>query len=138
MVLIVSRFLLVRFHMDVIERQTNVKALRQALDSLPPNLDAAYNTTMERIKDSPLAFRVLSWVLQTPEPMFLSDLRYAVAIKAGMTELDPDDLDDEETLVSVCAGLVVVQHHWFGFGPEMVAFVRRSCITLLCYALTVS
>jgi hypothetical protein len=108
--------------MDILEKQTNRKALRQVLHSLPPNLDAAYDATMKRIKDNPLAFRVLSWLMQPPKWMSVLDLRYALAIKAGTTELDPDELDAEDALISACAGLVVVL---LGRRGRIVRLVRK-------------
>ena len=100
-----------RFHMDSLVTKTKRKDVRRALESLPPELDGIYEQTIERIegqgKDySELAKRVFLWVANACRPLSPVELQHAVAVQPGMTELDAEDLDDQDLLVSVCAGLV--------------------------------
>ena len=44
------------------------------------------------------------------------ELQYAVAVEKDMTEMDQDDLDDEEVLISICAGLVIVSEGSYQVG----------------------
>jgi hypothetical protein len=52
------------------------------------------------------------------------ELQYALALGAGeILDIDPDDLDDEVFLISICCGLITVQeedwsHHAEFFGSE--------------------
>ncbi len=114
-----------RFHMDSLVTKTKRKDVRKALEILPPELDEIYDETMERIegqgKDySELARRVLLWVGNTSRPLSPVELQHAVAIQPGMTELDDEDLDEQDPLVSACAGLVVLDAETNSF-----RFVRK-------------
>ena len=119
------------FHMDSLATKTKRKDVRKALDSLPPELDGIYEQTIERIRDhgkdySDLAMRVLLWVGNVFRPLSPVELQFAVAIQPGMTELDEEDLDDQDLLVSVCAGLVILD-------PETntLRFVREFCLVFI-------
>lgn len=99
--------------MDSLVTKTKRKDVRKALDTLPPELDESYEQTMERIKGqgkdySELAMRVLLWVSNTVRPLSPVELQYAIAVQPGMTELDDEDLDEQDLMISVCAGLVVL------------------------------
>jgi hypothetical protein len=40
--------------------------------------------------------------------LLLSELQYAVAVQENMTKMDEEDIDDENFLLSVCGGLVIL------------------------------
>ena len=114
-----------RFHLDSLVTKTKRKDVRKALESLPPGLDGIYDRTIERIegqgKDySDLAKRVLLWVSNTFRPLSPVELQYAMAVQPGMTELDDEDLDEQDLMVSVCAGLVVLDAE-----TDTLRFVRK-------------
>lgn len=78
-----------------------------------------YEATMKRIEtQSPgdiwLAKFVLRWIIVTKRPLRLAELQHALAIRWHDTEFDPNGLVDENTLLSVCAGLVVVVYETSG------------------------
>ena len=134
--LTLSRFIMARFHMDTLVTKTKRRDVRKALGSLPPELDGIYEQTIERIegqgKDySELAKRVLLWVANAYRPLSPVELQHAVAVQPGMTELDGEDLDEQDLLISVCAGLVVLD-----IETNTIRFTRKfhlsSCFTLLC------
>lgn len=129
--LIFSRFLLERFHMDSLVTKTKRKDVRNALETLPPELDGSYDQTIERIegqgKDySRLARRVLLWVSNTSRPLSPVELQYAIAVQPGMTALDDEDLDDQDLMVSVCAGLVVLDAE-----TNTLRFVRKFILFII-------
>ena len=129
--LIFSRFLMARFHMDSLVTKTKRKDVRNALETLPPELDGSYDQTMERIeaqgKDySELARRVLLWASNAFRPLSPVELQYAIAVQPGMTELDDEDLDDQDLMVSVCAGLVVLDAE-----TNTLRFVRKSILFII-------
>ena len=107
------RFLLVKLHMDSLERKHTRRQVRQALEELPGELDGTYNEALERIRgqsgeDRQLAERVLSWITYAREPLSVGGLRHALATEQDTTLLNDDDLIDQEVLLSVCLGLVVI------------------------------
>lgn len=55
-----------------------------------------------------LAKQVLSWVTCAKRPLNTEELQHALAVEAGETELDEDNIPALEDMVSVCAGLVTV------------------------------
>ena len=68
---------------------------------------------MERIErqngDSPeLAKQVLSWITCAKRSLTTLELRHALAVEMGESELDETNLPGIEDMVSVCAGLVTV------------------------------
>jgi hypothetical protein len=73
----------------------------------------AYKEAMERIErqngDSPkLAKQVLSWITCAKRSLTATELRHALAVEVGESELDKTNLPGIEDMVSVCAGLVTV------------------------------
>ena len=99
--------------MDALSQKHTPKAVRTALQNLPEKLDRTYNEAMERIRsqnkeDVDLAQRVLSWISFALRPLTVAEMRHAISVQPDQTSMDEDDLIDEEILVSVCAGLVVI------------------------------
>ncbi|KAJ6028762.1 hypothetical protein N7540_004338 [Penicillium herquei] len=120
-------------------------------------LDHAYEMTMSRIKgfqtekECDLALRVLSWITCAKRPLSPLEIRYAIAVEPGTQKLDEDRLAEIEDLVSLCAGLVIVDQkshivrlvhyttqeyldrtsrRWF---PDAHVEIARSCVTYLSF-----
>lgn len=101
--------------MDSLTSKTNRRQICDALERLPADVDM-YNEAMERIAqqnehDARLAERVLSWIVYSQKPLSLTELRHALAVSSGVAAMDLDAIDDEYSLTSVCAGLVVVDEN---------------------------
>lgn len=99
--------------MDSLADESNRYAILRALGKLPEGFEGTYNDALERInqqskKRKEMAYRVLSWISYAFRPLSLTELRYALAVREDMTEMDENDLDDEEFLISVCVGLVTI------------------------------
>src|ERR1700675_683139 len=110
---ILLRFLLAQLYMDSLATKCTRRDIRDVLSALPKGLDEIYDQAMQRVDSQnedhrALAQRVLSWVSHALEPLSVNALREALAVQPGDTSLDEDKLPDEDTLVSVCAGLVVI------------------------------
>ncbi|KAJ7453087.1 ankyrin repeat-containing domain protein [Mycena latifolia] len=106
-------FLLAKLYIDSLTTKHTVKAVREALDKMPSDLTGAYDELMERINrqsedDKDIAQRTLSWVSNAKRLLHIVELREALAVEHGATKLDPDTLLDPEIIISVCAGLVIV------------------------------
>jgi len=107
------RFLLAKLHMDSLASKPTRRAIRKALETLPKQLDETYDQAMERITSqsedySALAKNVLAWVSSAVRPLTVTELQHALAVELATTELDEDNIIEEELLVSVCLGLVEV------------------------------
>jgi hypothetical protein len=110
------RFLLARLHVDSLRGKTTKKAIKSTLKKLArgsTGLNIAYNEAIERIKgqlpeESALAKSVLSWIIYAERQLTTKELSHALAVEAGESELDKDNIPDIEDMISVCAGLVTV------------------------------
>ncbi|KAJ7165399.1 hypothetical protein C8R46DRAFT_900517 [Mycena filopes] len=102
--------------MKVLAEQRTPKKVWTVLDNLPKTLAETYADAMRRIDtqsegDRQIAQAVLTWVTHAKEMLSVADLRVALAIEPGSKELDDDDLLDIESILGVCAGLVIVDEH---------------------------
>ncbi|KAI0569585.1 ankyrin repeat domain-containing protein [Pyrenophora tritici-repentis] len=109
-------FLLARLHTDsLLDKRTakDVKSTLAKLSKGSASLDDAYKEAIQRIEgqlsgDYELAKRVLSWITYAKRPLTTAEICCALAVEADEAELDPENIPDVEDLLSVCAGLVVV------------------------------
>jgi GPI inositol-deacylase, winged helix domain len=110
------RFLLAQLHLRSLIPKRSPKAIRNALERLPPGsgaYDAAYEEVMERINShgfdySELAKEVISWIVCSRRTLTTMEIQHAIAIEPGESDIDQDNFTPVEHLVCVCAGLVVV------------------------------
>jgi hypothetical protein len=87
------------------------KALRKALNSLPPTLFATYERILDRVNASnsdtqQLVQRVLTWIVCSKEPLSTIELLEAVSISEDDAELDFEAMPDEEGILKWCSSLV--------------------------------
>jgi hypothetical protein len=69
--------------------------------------------------EAELAVRVLRWVTFAQHPLKIDTLQQAVVVEPGDTELDWEAITIDSILVSVCAGLVLVDR------PRVVRPIRK-------------
>ncbi|KAF7364793.1 NACHT and ankyrin domain protein [Mycena venus] len=110
---VAGMFLLAKLHMESLATKVTMGAVRQALENLPRDLDAAYEVTMNRINQQEtesrdLALAALTWVTNAKRVLEVVELREVLAVKAGTKNLDPDDRPEVSTILNVCAGLIIV------------------------------
>ena len=109
-------FLLARLHTDSLLDKRTAKDVKSTLAKLSKGsaaLDEAYKEAIQRIEgqlsgDYELAKRVLSWITYAKRPLTTTEICCALAVEPDKAELDPENIPDVEDLLSVCAGLVVV------------------------------
>ena len=89
--------------------------IKDRLQNLAQGIDGLgiYDQAMDRIEDLTnsnrmLAHKALSWIIFAKRPISTEELRHALAIKLGTTELDEDYLPKIRTILSLCAGLLTV------------------------------
>ena len=104
-----------KLHMDSLTKQPHRKALRLALENLPPELDDTYDDALARIgsqdkEDTKIAHQVLGWITYATRPLTIKQLQHALSIEPEQTDLDDETLIDAELLISTCLGLITVDH----------------------------
>jgi len=77
------------------------------------DLDTVYTQTLQRIREqkgdrSRLGMEVLMWLSHSERPMRIDKLRHALAVEMGSTDLDPENIRPQDTLLGSCLGLAVV------------------------------
>ena len=108
------RFLLAQLQIDSLARKHNCRDVGEALKKLPKQLNETYDEAMRRIRgqdpeDCELAEQVLSWILYAFRPLTLVEVQHALAVKPSDRDFNREAILDEESLTSVCAGLVIIE-----------------------------
>ncbi|KAI0604755.1 ankyrin repeat domain-containing protein [Pyrenophora tritici-repentis] len=109
-------FLLARLHTDSLLDKRTAKDVKKTLAKLTKGaaaLDFAYGEALERIDgqlegDCQLARKVLSWITLAKRPLTTTEICCALAVEPEEDKIDPENVLTPGDLVSVCAGLVVV------------------------------
>ncbi|KAJ7600113.1 ankyrin repeat-containing domain protein, partial [Mycena floridula] len=129
-------FLQAKLHIDSLARQTNVKALRKALEELPDDIWRSYDNAMLQIDaqgetDSKLAYYIFYWLSCSKRPLTILELQHAVAVSLDpeMTDMEPEAIVDIETLTDVCAGLIITT------GPLLGLRSQFSTVRLVHYTM---
>ena len=76
-------------------------------------LGDAYNATLGRIQGqggekARLAMATLMWISHAERPLKSDELRHALAVQIGSSNLNADNIPSIGTLLACCQGLVVV------------------------------
>jgi ankyrin repeat protein len=110
------RFLLARLHMEKITNLHTRGHINLALHNLAKEtdgLDETYKQAMDRIENQgdelrALAKQILAWIIHAKRPLSITELRHAVAVRPNAVKVDIEFLPSDQTLRSVCEGLVTV------------------------------
>ncbi|KAF4837555.1 Ankyrin-3 [Colletotrichum siamense] len=119
-------FLLAQLYLDALNDTTSAREAHDALlelqerkHHLAPDeenrnaLYDAYDIAVERIGKQPpnfqtLGMKTIMWVLFAVRPLSPKELQYALAINKGDSDFDDKSLRDIETILSTCAGLLLI------------------------------
>ncbi|KAF1935332.1 ankyrin, partial [Clathrospora elynae] len=109
-------FLLARLHTDSLLDKRTAKDVKSTLAKLSKGsaaLDNAYRDALQKIEHQPdgdfkLAREVLLWITFAKRPLTTAEICCVLAVELEEAELDLENIPNIEDLVSVCAGLVVV------------------------------
>src|SRR5579859_2918133 len=83
--------------------------MEAALSSLPRNISSAYLEILDRAVregSDQLVFKILSWIYHAKVPLLMDQLREAMVVQIGDTQLEQDCLDDPAFLVEECKSLI--------------------------------
>lgn len=148
--------------LDRILLERTATKIIKALQSLPTRLQDTYQKTIARIQsqaepDNTLGMIVLQWISHSKRPLKIDELRHALAVEWDDDEDLPQDFDDgnlldPESIVDVCAGLVVIEpqskvirlvhfttEEFFRSSPGGVLFpdadaqISRTCLAYLSF-----
>lgn len=105
------RFRLVEFQLNYVLGRTEPRKIMAALNSLPNDLREAYNEVFKRIQmqgpdRKDLVLKIVSWILYAKRPLTMDELREAIAIEPGDTELDANYLLESGFIVEVSESLI--------------------------------
>ncbi|BCR91451.1 uncharacterized protein ACHE_70294S [Aspergillus chevalieri] len=161
-------FLLARLYVDSLACQTTTKKVKRALQELETTveeknddkrskaLDDAYEKAMQRIQGQiqqheELAKQVLSWISCAKRRLTSAELQHAIGVEENTSEFDSDNIVDVGLMVSVCAGLVIVdkesdiirlvhyttqeyfERTWECWFPNAHIDMTKACITYLSF-----
>ncbi|KAI5840036.1 ankyrin repeat-containing domain protein [Morchella snyderi] len=112
-------FLLVHFHIEYLCQQTNVRQILEELYKLENSatedypMDPTYNNALNALRAQPkgcreLAFKILTWLVRARRILTVRELQLAVSMSEDCTTFDNSALPDRNTLLDVCASLVMV------------------------------
>ncbi|KAJ6485270.1 ankyrin repeat-containing domain protein [Mycena vulgaris] len=106
-------FLLAKLQIDSLMTKRTIWAVQEALNSLPKDLYGSYDIAIQRIdaqskEDRRTARSTIIWVANAKRPLMIEELQVALAVEPGMRQLNEENLMDINIILSVCAGLVIV------------------------------
>jgi ankyrin repeat domain-containing protein 50 len=150
LLIVQTRFLLVVLQIDdVLAQETPAKA-EAAAQSIKFDLSLAYEKMLSRIH--PQGLKLLHWVLLARRSLSLEELRFAVAIEEGTTDLDPKRQLPFPSFIDWALGLVVVDSkerivrfahltikdylvdHSLQYFPDGHGLLARTCLTYLSFS----
>lgn len=90
-----------------------VRHIWNKIRTLPTTLKSAYDDAMERIENQQpdhrrIALKAMAWVCFAFRALSLKELQHALAVEPGDTVLDKDLVMNQQSITSLCAGLVIV------------------------------
>ncbi|KAJ7090461.1 hypothetical protein C8R44DRAFT_648224, partial [Mycena epipterygia] len=110
------RFLLAKLQIESLSTKSTIKGVREALKALPKTINDSYNNAMKRIEQQDeeskqISHSTLTWVVNAKRPLITLELQTALATEPDTNALDEDNILNIEIILSVCAGLVIIDEH---------------------------
>ncbi|KAL2816986.1 ankyrin repeat-containing domain protein [Aspergillus granulosus] len=106
-------FLLARLMLDEVLELSSVNQIRKAIAKPQPNLQQAFEATLQRIDSqskarSSLARRLLGWISYAARRLTLEEILCAFSVEDEEEGVNPDNRPNPDILLRSCLGLVVV------------------------------
>lgn len=85
----------------------------RALQNFPEKLDAMYHLILDLLDQQPppdasRARSALHFIIYAQRSLYFDELQYVLATSSTTYQFDSKDVVDEETLLSICCGLVTL------------------------------
>ena len=102
-----------------LQRERNVRGIREAIEELPEGLDAVYEWSMARIFRQPTrtrerALNLLLWTTNAFRPLSREEMMEALAMEPGIAELDDETrIVSDDGFVNECADLIVLRDGYY-------------------------
>ena len=119
--------------MDAVLADTRVYERRQTLCRMTNcvDLDDAYSATLSRIREQKgnegkLGMSALMWIFHSERPLIAEELCYALAVEAGTTEPNFDNIPSIRTILGSASRLIIIDEQ-----ASTVRLVQRRCCTML-------
>ena len=108
-------FLLAKLQMASLQSCHNANQVKKALQKLPSTLDAAYEKTMERVKNQSshktlLALEVIAWITSTFRPLSFGELQHALATRPEDREMKGHAVINKSLIHEATQGLVAIEY----------------------------
>ena len=144
-------------NVDAILGETSLarrKKMLQKVATTGVDLDNVYDQTLRRIQEqkgdrSRLGMEVLMWAPYAERPLRIDELWHALAVEMGATDLDLENIRQQDTVLGSCLGLAVVDketstvrpiHYTLqeylsrpGVLPNAHRTLSQTCLTYLNY-----
>ncbi len=150
------RFLFAYFQIRRLCDQNNLRGVRQTLKAMPKGIDDSYGVDIDRIAQQPeedcqLAKRALSYIFGAKRTLRAEELRHALAVEDGDTELDEESFPKLSIIFNASAGLIRFDQksNTVGFVhytlqqyfeanrdkllPDIQSLLGRVCLTYLAF-----
>src|SRR5437762_3072287 len=107
----INRFLLVKFQLDYILDKEKPRDAIKALDTLPTDMESAYQEVLiriDKVKGTDTARQILSWLFHAQRPLHIDELREVLSIETQPpdTELFPKYFISPILLIHFCQSLI--------------------------------
>ncbi|KAF5567506.1 ankyrin repeat [Fusarium napiforme] len=127
-------FLLARFHLDSLMGKTRPADIEDSLRNLVTGPNAykdAYEKTIQRIASQSedhkhLARRTLIWLTLAKERLTRAQLRTALSIREGISQLSDRDFESTNVILHVCMGLVKIEQGGGGSAISLLHFTTME------------
>lgn len=125
-----SRFRWVVCQLDILKTLGRPKAIRAALQCLPPTLDESYNRILMNIQseeEKEFLRRALQFIIFAARPMTLKEVAEAVVIEDGNTHLDLDDrFNNPAHLIKSMGSLLITTGGYLGLSHYSIQEYLQS------------
>ncbi|KAF3100351.1 hypothetical protein TWF102_005238 [Orbilia oligospora] len=96
-------FLLAQLYVRTFEGKVTVKHVKIALKEIQERQQVSTETEFSQV-----AKNALQWIVYSRRPLAVLELQHALGIEVGEDEMNHENIPNFEDVVSICAGLVVV------------------------------
>ncbi|KAI5819859.1 hypothetical protein BZA77DRAFT_274893 [Pyronema omphalodes] len=119
-------FLLPTLQIQHILEKTTLRDRREAFNTMPKGLNAAFQDTLRRIQNQPeqkgkQALDAIKWVFLAERQLTVKELCCALSVRVGDKQFDEEGLPTLKSVLESCLGLIIVDQ-----ATSLVRLVHKS------------